>query len=284
MNAIMDSLLKGSQQVAKSLDEKSPAILVGVGLVGFAATVVLAVKATPDANEVIEDTKKDLDEAVEVRETYPEEYSEEELKKEKASLYFDCAKGLVKLYGPAFLLGVSSTYCILKAQKIQSTRFMALATAYQITDASYKEYKNKVVETLGEKKERKIVDEINKDKVKNNPPENNEVFVTGRGDTLCYDSMSGRYFYSSPEKIRQAQNVVNALLIDEDYVSLNTFYYEIGLPAIDLGEELGWNVDDPGVRPHGVEMIFTSSLTDVDRPCLVVSYDIAPRYDYANLH
>ena len=57
-----------------------------------------------------------------------------------------------------------------------------------------KEYQAKVVETLGEAKARKIKDEIAKDKVKNDPISNKEVIITGKGDMLCYDVLSGRYF------------------------------------------------------------------------------------------
>ena len=59
------------------------------------------------------------------------------------------------------------------------------------------------------------------------------------------------------------------------YVSLNDFYYELGLENIELGEELGWNVNN-GL----VELNFSSQLSSDETPCLVMNYNIAPRYDY----
>ena len=59
------------------------------------------------------------------------------------------------------------------------------------------------------------------------------------------------------------------------YVSLNEFYWEVGLDSTPLGEEMGWHIDR-GL----IDMKFSTQLSDDDRPCLVVDYSIAPRYDY----
>ena len=62
---------------------------------------------------------------------------------------------------------------------------------------------------------------------------------------------------------------------DEMYISLNEFYYEIGLNPISIGDDLGWNID------HGyIELSFSSQLTDDGNPCLVIDYQVTPRYEY----
>ena len=97
------------------------------------------------------------------------------------------------------------------------------------------------------------------------------------GQTLCYDSMFGRYFYSDVETLKRAENKLNRQMatMSEPYISLNEFYMEIGLPAVDIGEDLGWNVDD-GM----IELRFSSQLVNGRTPCLVVSHLIPPKYDY----
>ena len=63
------------------------------------------------------------------------------------------------------------------------------------------------------------------------------------------------------------------------YVSLNDFYSEIGLPEVSIGEDLGWNMDD-----GYIEIDFSSQLSEDERPCLVLEFNISPRYDFRQLY
>lgn len=58
------------------------------------------------------------------------------------------------------------------------------------------------------------------------------------------------------------------------YISLNEFYDEMDLPHIDIGDDLGWNIDD------AIELTFSSQLTEDKTPVLVISYEYCPRYDF----
>ena len=80
--------------------------------------------------------------------------------------------------------------------------------------------------------------------------------------------------------LRKAENSLNRMLINDVYVSLNEFYYEIGLPPTKIGDDLGWNLYDGGSSM--VELYFSSQLTADDTPCLVIDYNIAPKYDYTH--
>ena len=77
------------------------------------------------------------------------------------------------------------------------------------------------------------------------------------------------------DKIKKAENELNRQMRDEMYISLNDFYYEIGLDNIKLGDELGWNIND-----GYIDLSFSSQLTSDETPCLVIDYAVAPRYDY----
>ena len=68
---------------------------------------------------------------------------------------------------------------------------------------------------------------------------------------------------------------MNAQLINDWYVSLNDFYELLGLPYSEMGDLLGWNMD-LGL----VEINFSSQLTEDQRPCLVLDYYVAPKYDF----
>ena len=105
-----------------------------------------------------------------------------------------------------------------------------------------------------------------------------EVIITEKGNTLCYDAISGRYFKGDIDKIKKAEYELNRQMRDEMYISLNDFYYEIGLDNIKIGDELGWNIDD-----GYIDLSFSSQLASDGTPCLVIDYSIAPRYNFGEL-
>lgn len=100
----------------------------------------------------------------------------------------------------------------------------------------------------------------------------------GDGETLCYDAVSGRYFKSKIDRIKRAENEINRRMRDEMYISLNEFYYEIGLPPIKLGDDIGWNIDE-----GYLDLRFSSQLAENDEPVFVIDYGCCPRYDYRTL-
>lgn len=273
------SIISASDKAGKWFDKNSPVILLGIGITGLLVTSALAVKATPKAMKVVEDANKKLDKVKEKQEE-PDISSTElaEIKKEKRAVYLDTAKDLGILYGPAAALAVSSTLCLIKSHKIEHNRLTAVTTAYQISEAARKEYKDKVVEMLGQRKEQDIRDAISADKIKKNPPDKDSDVYKDTRDTLCLDALSGRYFRSNANKAQQAVNRLNKQLTSgyQSYVLLNDFYDEVGLEPNRMGSMLGWNCDEL------VELSLTSALTDDEMPCLVIDFMKAPTYDYRN--
>lgn len=251
------NLPKFIKTVQATMSEHSPEILTGLGIAGMITTTVLAVKATPKALKQIELA---------------------EIEKGEDLTKTELVKTAWKPYIPAVVTCTVSVACLIGANSVNAKRNAALATAYALSETAFSEYKDKVIETVGDKKEQAIKDAVAKEHIENNPVRSNEVIVTEKGNTLCYDIQSGRYFRSDIEKIRKSVNDVNSRLTYENYISLNEFYYEIGLPTIKLGNELGWNIED-GL----IDVDFSSQLAEDGTPCLVVDYRIAPRYDYRKL-
>ena len=235
--------------------KNAPGILVGLGIVGMAGTTILAVKATPKAIVLIEEKKKELT----VESLTPVE----------------TVKTTWKCYIPAAVTGVMSTACLIGASSVSARRNAALATAYNITKVALNDYKDAVVETIGEKKEQIVRDTASKKKIERDPVTSTEVVVTERGTTLCYDAVFGRYFRSDIDTIKRAVNELNRNIVSSMYASLNEFYDEIGLPPIEIGDKLGWNMDD-----GQIEVDFSSQLAADGTPCLVISFNVAPNYEY----
>lgn len=250
-------VLRFFRKVGSKVSEHSPEILTGIGIAGMVGTTVLAVKATPKALRLIEEEKR---------------------KREQDLKPIEVVKVAWKPYIPAALSGVSSIACLVGATSVSGRRNAALATACKLSETAYSEYREKVAETVGEETEKAIKDKIAKDRVEQNPPAQNEVIITGKGDTLCLDMFSQRYFKSDIDKIKRAQNELNHRMLNNEYVSLNEYYEELGLRHDQMGYRLGWRVDK-GL----IDLYFSSQLDEDGNPCLTVNFNNPPEYGYDSL-
>lgn len=240
------------------LGKHSPEILTGIGITGMISTTILAVKATPKAMKLIDIKKKELD--------------TDEL------TVIETVKTAWKPYIPAMLVGLASTTCLIGASATNYKRNAALASAYALSERTLTRYRDKVIDTIGERKEQQIREKIAQDEIDEKKLSNSQIIVTSNGETLCMDTMSGRYFKSDIETIKQAVNKLNRRLVYENYISLNEFYGEIGLDDVKNGTLLGWNIDSGLIEPT-----FSTCLADNGQPCLVIDFMVEPRYDYDKL-
>ena len=251
-----EGLKRTIKSAERVLAKYSPGILTGIGIAGMIGATFMAVKATPKALYLIE-TKK---EESEVEELTPVE----------------TIKTCWKCYIPATLATVLSIICLIGASTVSAKRNAALATAYSISEAALREYQEKVVEVVGEKKEKAVRDAVAKDQIERDPVTKSEVvIIDSNSNTRCYEPLSGRYFKSTIDKIKKAEIKLDRQMIQEMYVSLNDFYWEIGLDGTDLGDKMGWNLSK-----GYMDLSFSSQLADDGTPCAVIVYGIPPVYDY----
>lgn len=232
-------------------------ILTGVGIAGMLTTTVLAVKATPKAMRLIEEEQKER---------------EEPLSK------IDIVKAAWPAYIPAGVTCTFSVISLVMALKTNNKKNAMLATAATLSERALAEYKDKVIEVVGEEKEKEVRDAIAKDRMKKDPVSSHEVIITGSGGSLCYDIVAGRYFESDINKIRKAENILNRRIMDDMYASLNDFYEALGIACTPLGNTLGWNTND-GL----VQLYFSTQLSDDEKPCLVINYSVSPKSDFQYL-
>lgn len=253
-----EGLKRTIKSAGRVLAKYSPGILTGIGITGMIGATFMAVKATPKALYLIEAKKEES----EVEELTPVE----------------TIKTCWKCYIPATLTTVVSAVCLIGASTVSAKRNAALATAYSISEAALREYQEKVVEVIGEKKEKVVRDAVAKDQIERDPVTKSEVvIIDSNSNTLCYEPLSGRYFKSTIDKIKKAEIKLDRQMIQEMYVSLNDFYWEIGLDGTDLGDKMGWNLSK-----GYMDLSFSSQLADDGTPCAVIVYGIPPVYDYQN--
>lgn len=247
------------KSVQRTLSEHSPEILTGIGITGLLTTTVFAVRATPKALELMrerhEELNLDSDQRLPVKETI---------------------KATWKCYIPAVVTGATSTACIILASSKHLKRNAALAAAYKLSESAFTEYREKVVETFGTKKEEAVRDKLAQDKVDKSTLGPNEVIITGNGETLCMDYQTGRTFKSDIDLIKRAVTELNRQMLLNEYISLNDFYDEIGLSHTELGYTMGWRIDKGYIKEH-----FSATILD-GKPCIVVSFENPPFHGFSS--
>lgn len=255
MNSKINNFIKNTKCF---LGKHSPEILTGIGIAGMVTSTVLAVKATPKALVLLEEARTNEDGTLGDKLTIVE-----------------TVKIAWKPYVPAVAVGIASISCIIGASRVNYKRNAALATAYALSERTLINYRDKVVETLGEKKEKEVRDKISQDEINKKPISSSQVIITPKGNTLFMDSITGRYFRSDLDSIKKAVIELNMEISHQNYISLNEFYSNIGLDRISNGDNLGWNIDN-----GYVEIDYSTCLADNDEPCIVIDYISQPKYDF----
>ena len=239
--------------------KNSPTILTALAVAGLATTVFLAMDARIKAEEILAEERAARQENDDVIPFVPVSK-------------VDALKLTWKFYAPPAVMAMVTVSCIIGANAINLRRNAVLGALYSIADTGLKEYKAKVLETMGKNKAEMVSGAIAQDKLNANPVEKTTVIITPNGTTLCFDSLSARYFESSMEKIKKVQNDFNYTMFGEGPMSLNEFYQELGLEHTSLGDELGWSMEF-----GQLDINFSSKISTDERPCIVLDYRVGPR-------
>lgn len=250
--------LESTINTIKELTSKnSPTILTGLAVAGLVATAILAYKAAPKMNKIIDDKKKDL-------ETVKKDDHET-----KNKVIMEGVKEAAPVIAPVVIMGAATTACIIGSNRISTKRVATLSAAYTLAEKTCKDLNTKMTSVLGEKKTREIKDAIRTDNAKQQSfPTDDQYVLVGNGNVRCIDAFSERPFWSSAEKIERAVNKLSADLRTEMYVSLNDFYHELGLKPLKMGDEFGWYVDD--TYNGSIPIEYTAMLDDNKNPVLYV--------------
>jgi hypothetical protein len=245
--------------------ENKSVLLTAVGVAGTVTTSVLSFRAGWKSSEIVDE------EAQEFFADHPD--------LDEVDFDFQTKFRLVwtQLIPPVGVGGFTIASIIL-ANRLDASKAAALAAAYGVSERSFQEYKEKVREKLGENKELALRDEIAAERLKKDPVEDKQVIIAGSGEVLCYDNISGRYFQSSVEAIRKAENTVNYEIVHRMYDSLSHFYELVGLPPTRHSDEVGWNSNNL------LEVMFSTQMSTDQRPCIVLDFTVGPTTDYAKLY
>ena len=258
----MSKLTRTLNRVGLKLKKHSPEILVVTGVVGTVASAVMACKATTKIDEVLAETKDNIDKTKDYVEKkgFSEKYTEEDYKKDLTIFYAKGGLELVKLYAPSVALGALSITAILSGHNVLRKRNVALAAAYATVEKGFKEYRGRVVERFGEELDRELKYNIKAKEVEETSVDEKtgEEKVTKKtvnvADPNNYSSYA-RFFddgctgwTKDPEYnlmfLKNQQRYANDLLKSRGHLFLNEVYDMLGIPRTKAGQVVGWIYDE----------------------------------------
>ena len=252
--------------VKGQVEKHSPEILLGVGVVGVVATTVTACKATMKLNDILDECVETREKIKEVAENpkYDDKYSEEDAQKDLTINYVQTGVKIAKLYAPSVALGVFSVGCLLGSHNVMQKRNAALSAAYLTVDKSFKEYKQRVIDRVGEEVEKEIRYGIKAEEIETTVQNEDGTETTVKetvktmdpnlySDYARFFDAASPYWQADPEYnlvfLKAQQQYANDLLRAKGRLFLNDVYDMLGIEKTKAGQIVGW-VYDP-VNPNG---------------------------------
>ena len=260
MKNLKEKMVKVYNKSEMKVRKYSPEILAGVGVVGVIASTVMACKATTKLNDILAESKEQLEQikTVAVDPAYADKYTEDDAKKDTTITYVQTGVKITKLYAPSVILCATSLGCLLASNNILKKRNAALSAAYMTVDKSFKEYRRRVAERFGDEVEKEIRYNIKAKEITTVDEEGNEVKETvkvmeGADNPTTYSDYA-RFFDEScpawqndPEYnltfLRAQQQYANDLLKAQGRLFLNDVYKMLGIDITKAGQVVGWIYD-----------------------------------------
>ena len=186
----------------------------------------------------------------------------------------DVVKKVAPVYAPVIGSTAVTIGCIILSHNIAAKRTataMALAAA---SEKALKEYKSEVERYLTPEEKKDLKDRGVGDIPDINP---DTVAITGKGCNWWYDPLSGQTFQSSAAAIKEAIAEFNGALVWQTNMSLNDLYEIAGMRTCELGDIVGWTVDNP------IKFHFDSKNMSSGEACGVLIFDTKPTTRWRDL-
>lgn len=233
--------------------KNSPTVMFVGGVAGIVTTVVLASRATLKLEEVLDEAKK-TSELIDTVLTQ-DAYTTEDRVKDKALLMVKTGIQIGKLYFPAVVLGGLSIAALTGSHVVLSRRNVALTAAYATLEKGFKEYRARVVEDLGEERDKVYARDIRVHKVTETDENGKRTIAEKKMQSSV--SPYGKLFREGnpnwnnvPEYnylfLRGIQNQCNDMLQARGHLLLNDVYDELGFERTKAGMVVGWLVNGKG--------------------------------------
>lgn len=242
-----------------------PEILLVTGVVGVVTATVVACKASTKAQTILDEHEEAMETIHKVEEEHKNdtEYTREDARKDTAIVYFQTGVRFVKLYAPAVSIGLLSIGCLFGSYGILKKRNLGLMAAYKALDEGFKQYRKRVVEELGEEKDREFrfgdkkhtITAIEMDENGKTTTKEETVYTFAEGGpgsiyARDFNAFTSTAWDNSPEYnvifLNAQQNYANDLLRTRGHLFLNEVYDMLGLDRTREGAVVGWVMNGDG--------------------------------------
>lgn len=239
------------------LEKHSPRLFFVGGVAGTIGATVLACRATLKLNKQLDDIQIKIEKINDRHEERMSVISHhgaaakiEDIdwlhRRELTRTYIVGAGSIIKLYGPAVLLGVGAIAALTTSHVTLSNRNKALTAAYSAVAASFEAYRERVKAELGAEKELDIFHGA-RTEVREIEGKKTEIKVV---DPNGYSMYSKIFDESNPHWVKNAeynrmfvqcqQNYLQHILQARGHVFLNEAYDMLGFPHTEAGSVVGW--------------------------------------------
>lgn len=241
---------KAGLQILK-IRKHSPALLFGAGVVGVTATVVLACRATLKVEEILDETKADIEEAARIHDRF--DSSESEKSRGVSKVYVHGAFRIAKLYTPAVLVGTASIAALTGSHVILNRRYAGATAAYAAISQGFTQYRKRVEERFGSDVERELRYGVTEREIVEEGPDGPEVKTIKQASSdggsiysMYFDSRS-RNFQRDPGTnimfLKMQQKHLNQRLQANGYLFLSDVLDALDLPQTPASRVVGWVKD-----------------------------------------
>lgn len=229
--------------------KNSPHIFFATGIVGVVGSTVLACRATLKLEKTLDDIKDDINV---VNGLDLDRLSDREHAQAVGKVYINSGVELVKLYGPSIVIGGISIAALTGSHVQLARRNTALTVTLGAVMKAYEQYRIRVQDEVGEKRELEIYRglgddtveiEGHKKKVQTTDPNAWSIYTRIFDESNVNwqrDSELNRIF------IQCQQNYANHMLQSRGHVLLNDVYDQLGFNRSKAGAIVGWVLDGPG--------------------------------------
>lgn len=231
--------------------KNSPHIFFVGGVVGIIGSGVMACRATLKLEETLDEIKTDIDTAKEIN----KDGSDTEIEAAYKNLGYISVKSTLavgRLYGPSIALGAVSVAALTGSHIQLTRRNTALSATLAMVTKAYDEYRHRVQEEIGEKRELDIYHGVKKKEIEE---DGKKKTVKVADPNACspyarfFDSANINWENNSEYNfmfITCQQNYANDKLRAQGHVFLNDVYDWLGFERTSAGAIVGWVRDGDG--------------------------------------
>lgn len=166
-----------------------------------------------------------------------EKAQEAETKEEKA-----------KCYIPAAVSGLITTASIIGSHRSSSKEIAALTATATYAVANRNKLETELGKYITKDEAKQIKQEVANDtallQTKAGTFNKPSIEWTGHGPLKVLEGYSGRLFYSSMDKVIEAEQKLSRRFMDGEYVCMNDFYSLLGITQTHFGHQWGWAPSD----------------------------------------